>query len=333
MDVDCVIAWVDGNDPNWQRVKREYRPSSSSDSDGENRYRDWGLLPFWFRAVEKCMPWVRTIHFVTWGHVPPFLNTQAQSLHIIKHEEFIPAEYLPTFSSHTIELNIHRIPGLSEHFIYFNDDMFPLRPIQPTYFFHNSLPCTCGMEAPLILSGKAGVWQHAMLNDIGMINKYFPKKTAVQTYRKKYRANCYRWIDNLRTLALEVLYPHRFLGFYNIHGPNAYLKSVFCEVWKHEFDVLRRTCLNKYRTNDDVNQWIMLWWQVASGQFSPVLMDNIVNSITENSIDDLCRMIEMREHDFICLNDPDEYVPYEILASRLQNAFLTVFPDKSSFEK
>ena len=61
------------------------------------------------------------------GHVPKILNLNAPKLHVVRHDEFIPQEYLPTFSSHTIEMNIHRIPGLAEHFVYFNDDMFMLR--------------------------------------------------------------------------------------------------------------------------------------------------------------------------------------------------------------
>ena len=40
------------------------------------------------------------------------------------HREIIEQEYLPTFNSHVIEANLHKIPNLSEHFIYFNDDVF-----------------------------------------------------------------------------------------------------------------------------------------------------------------------------------------------------------------
>ena len=73
MDIDVVVLWVDGSDPAWLEEKRKYAPPAAADSNSANRYRDWGLLPYWFRCIEQHMPWVRKIHFVTWGHVPAFL--------------------------------------------------------------------------------------------------------------------------------------------------------------------------------------------------------------------------------------------------------------------
>ena len=99
MDIDIVILWVDGSDPTWLEEKRKYAPPSAKDSNSVNRYRDWGLLPYWFRCIEKHAPWARKVHFVTWGHVPAFLNLNAPKLHVVKHRDFIPEEYLPTFSS------------------------------------------------------------------------------------------------------------------------------------------------------------------------------------------------------------------------------------------
>lgn len=328
-----MIPWVDGADPAWLAEKNHYDPAIMTENNAVNRYRDWGLLPWWFRGVETFTPWVRKVYFVTWGHVPEFLNVKAPKLRIVKHDEFIPVEWLPTFSSHAIELNFHHLPELAEHFVYFNDDVFMLRPLQPESFFIDGLPCTCAREVPLELVGKIGTWQHAAVNDLGIINRHFSKKEAVQKFSKKYRAGCYRWKDNLRTLALEKLYPDFFLGFENIHGPAAYLQSIFREVWAAEPDLLERTCMDRFRTSDNVNQWVMLWWQVASGQFSPCVVHNVVRSITEDSIDALCGMISGQKHDFICLNDPDEFVPYDYLADRLKQAFDRILPHKSSFEK
>ena len=135
MGIDFVILWVDGNDPEWQSEKAKYDSNINDDSNSASRYRDWGLLPYWFRGVEKFTPWVNKIHFVTWGHIPEFLKINNPKLNIVKHTDFIPAEYLPTFSSHAIELNIHRIPGLSEKFVYFNDDTFIIRNMDKKAFF------------------------------------------------------------------------------------------------------------------------------------------------------------------------------------------------------
>lgn len=333
MDIDIVILWVDGADPAWLEKKRKYLPPAEADSDSINRYRDWGLLPCWFRAVEQFAPWVRKIHFVTWGHVPEFLNLDAPKLHVVRHEEFIPAEFLPTFSSHAIEMNIHRIPGLAEHFIYFNDDMFLLRPMAETDFFRDGLPCTYGGEVPWVFNGTVGVWEHAVANNMGVVNKHFPKRDAVADHGKKYLDKCYRWKDNLRTLMLQKLFPDHFTGFRNLHAPAAYLKKTFQEVWNAEPELLHSTCSDRFRQASNVNQWACLWWQVASGQFAPYVTDNLVDCVSDRSVDALCRCIENQEHAMICLNDPEGNVDVEPLAQKLRQAFEKLLPRKSEFEK
>lgn len=333
MDIDFVILWVDGNDPAWQSEKNRYQDQGENENNSVNRYRDWKLLPYWFRTVEKFAPWVRKIHFVTWGHLPAFLERNESKLHIVRHDEFIPKQYLPTFSSHAIELNLHRIPGLAEHFVYFNDDMFLLRPFQPGDFFRDGLPCTYGGEVPIELIGHIGTWLHAAVNDLGIINAHFNKRKAVANYGKKYRDKRYRWKDNLRTLLLEQLYPDYFTGFKNLHAPAAYLKETFKKVWDAEPEKMDATCCDRFRTSDNVNQWVMLWWQIASGKFSPVVIDNQVAEITSETITALCDTIENQRHDYICLNDSEEMIDFEKLSEQLLESFQKLLPDKSIFER
>lgn len=142
--IDFVITWVNGNDPEWRKEKSLYSGDAISNSFEldirEERYRDWDNLQYWFRGVEKFAPWVRKIHFVTWGHLPKWLNLDNPKLHIVNHKDYIPKTFLPTFNSHTIEWNFHRISGLSEHFVYFNDDMFLLQKVEPGEFFKGGKP-------------------------------------------------------------------------------------------------------------------------------------------------------------------------------------------------
>lgn len=332
MDIDIVILWVDGSDPAWLEEKSKYAPPAVKDSNSVNRYRDWGLLPYIFRSIETYMPWVRKVHLVTWGHVPTFLNLDAPKLHVVNHRDFIPAEYLPTFSSHTIELNIHRIPDLAEHFIYFNDDTFLLRPMAETEFFCNGLPCTYGREVPWIFVDKVGIWSHAAANDLGVINAHFPKKEAIRHHGSKFYSKCYGWKNNLRTFMLNTLFPDYFTGFQNLHAPAAYRKQTFEEVWAAEPELLGNTCRNRFRNAGDVNQWVCLWWQVASGNFVPCVVDNMVDSVTAENLEAMCGIIEEQTHDFICINDPDGDVDFEALSVRLKKAFETILPEKSSFE-
>ena len=136
--IDFVLTWVDGSDPDWLAQRREYQPGRGTDA-GESRYRDWDNLQYWFRGVEKFAPWVNKIYFVTWGHVPKWLNTAHEKIRIVKHEDFMAPAYLPTFNINSIELNLHRIKGLSEHFVFFNDDMFLIDSVRPEDYFKNGL--------------------------------------------------------------------------------------------------------------------------------------------------------------------------------------------------
>ena len=77
MNIDFVIPWVDGSDPAWRKEKYKYMGIDEPDA-GDERYRDMGLLKYWFRAVEAYAPWVNQIHFITWGHLPDWLNTGLQ---------------------------------------------------------------------------------------------------------------------------------------------------------------------------------------------------------------------------------------------------------------
>ena len=178
MDIDIVVLWVDGSDPEWQIEKAKYSSRKLDDTNSVNRFRDWGLMPYWFRAVENYIPWVRTIHFVTCGQVPSFLKLDHPKLHFVTHREFMPEDCLPTFNSCAIEMNIHRIEGLAEHFLYMNDDTFIGRPLKPETFFKNGLPCINGSEQIIPPINTTETARHMAINDIGVINDHFKKKCS-----------------------------------------------------------------------------------------------------------------------------------------------------------
>src|SRR5574344_1149949 len=139
--IDFVIPWVDGTDENWILEKNKFDNMNDINLDnGESRYRDWQLLKYWFRGVEKYAPWVHKIYFITWGHIPNWLNVNNEKIVIVNHKDYIPDKYLPTFNSHTIELNMHRIKNLSENFVYFNDDTFIINKVDQNDFFRKNLP-------------------------------------------------------------------------------------------------------------------------------------------------------------------------------------------------
>lgn len=332
MDIDFVIPWVDGSDPLWQKEKEKYSLAKKSDANSVTRYRDWELMIYWFRSIEAFTPWVRKIHFITWGHLPEFLNVNHPKIHIVRHEDYIPAEWLPTFSSHTIEMNIHRIPGLADHFVYLNDDTFICRPMKKEDFFRNGLPCLQFTENPLGFVGKLEVWQFAAANDLGIINKWFSKKKTERKLFGKYFNVKYSWYDNLRSIMLALLFPRYFTGFKNYHAPVPYIKSVFQTLWEKEPEILKSTSAHKFRDKEDVNQWAAHWWQIASGNFYPRRLSARTCSIDAKSIDSICSDIKKQKYEMMCLNDNDMNADFETLKAQLNEAFNSILPDKCSFE-
>lgn len=146
--------------------------------DGEERYRDWDNLKYWFRGVERYAPWVNKIYFVTCGQIPEWLNTENPKLVCINHSDYMKEEYLPTFSSHPIELNLYRIGDLSEKVVYFNDDMFLINKVKPEDFFVNDKPVyTPILHAVLPLAtSNSEIMSHIYINMVTAINRNFSKK-------------------------------------------------------------------------------------------------------------------------------------------------------------
>ena len=134
--IDFVIPWVDDADKEWRKKYKKYKHDEAND---EARYRDWDILKYWFRGVEKYAPWVNKIHFITCGQKPDWLDETNPKLNLVNHVDYIPEKYLPTFSSHTIELHLSKIQGLSDKIVYFNDDMFLINEVSKNDFFVNDL--------------------------------------------------------------------------------------------------------------------------------------------------------------------------------------------------
>ena len=331
-DIDVVIAWVDGSDPEWLHEKSQYRPSSMAESDTPVRYRDWDILRYWFRSIEKFAPWVRKIHFITWGHLPPWLDTASPKLNIVKHTDYIPQEYLPTFNSHTIELNMHRIKGLAEHFIYFNDDMFITKPVSPEDFFKNGQPCdTYGLNCIFFGENSAG---HFCGSDLEVINTEFKgqKKAIIKRDRRKWYS-----MKNGARICLKTFLLGGwdwFPGFHYDHLPSSFLKSTLEEVWRKYGEVLDKTCRDRFRRESNVNQWLFKFWQLCKGscevrspQFGKAF------HIDDSNFDELCRAITGQTYSMICVNDTPMTTEFEQKKNRVRDCFEAVLPEKCSFEK
>ncbi len=339
--IDFVITWVNGQDPAWQEEKAKYQ---EEDNDGDKRtlrYRDWNNLQYLFRGIESFAPWVNKVFLVTWGHLPKWLNLNHPKLKIVKHEDYIPKEYLPTFSSRTIDMNFHRISSLSEQFVYFNDDMFLISDVKREDFFRGGLPCdTAVLNA--ICPGYRDAINNTRTNsnelftapifDMLPINRNFNKKESIKRNLSKWFN--YRYIkDSFRTV---LLWPWRaFPGFMNYHLPYSYLKSTYEEVWEKEYELLDQTCRHKFRGNTDVNHWVFTYWQYAKGDFAPRNPDigklyGIYSDPNKNL--DAIQSIEKQRYKLVCLNDYVDYGNFESVRDQINRSLASVLPNRSSFE-
>lgn len=330
--IDFVILWVDGSDKKWLEEKNKYSDKKIDVSNSINRYRDMGLLKYWFRSIERFAPWVNKVHFVTWGHVPEWLNTNCSKLNIVKHEDFIPKKFLPLFNSCAIEVNLHRIKGLSERFVYFNDDMFFLKPVNKEYFFKDGLPCDLWRDnIPYCDKDTDPLFEHQLLNDKMLICRNFNKRDVMN----KNFSKCINLKYGKRNIRFLMLYKWPYMaGFDNFHVSAPFLKSTFKEVWDKEKEVLEKTTYSKFRRMTDVNQYVFQLWQIYSGNFVPKSYKKTGKFFNlSNDNKDLFDCIDNQLIEEICINDSDLSIDYEKAVKELKKHFKKILPDKSIFEK
>ena len=330
--IDIVIIWVDGSDPEWLCEKKKYSSDVNAD-DRVARYRNWDNLQYVFRGVEKFATWVNNIFFVTWGHLPKWLNKEHPKLKIINHRDYIPAEYLPTFSANPIELNFHRIKELSEHFVYFNDDMFLIKKTKQEDFFKYGKPCDCAV----LTAHSHTEDRHFMFMEYratGIINKYFKVKEVIKSNRSgwfnlKYGKMLFRsWVLSG--------FP-RFTGIWQQHIPTSLCKSTMIELWEKEGIKLHQTCMNKFRNMTDFNQWLFKDWQIASGNFYPrsVKFGKRFETDDCDYLNKITDYIEKQKGTMICINDSDSSMSNDgFVKARdiINNSFNKILPNKSEFE-
>ena len=325
--IDVVITWVDGADPAWQAEKERYHAAPNEDG-AQIRFRNWNFLRYWFRGIETYAPWTGTIHLITCGHLPAWLNLDNARLHHVRHEDFMSSDALPTFNSNAIEIGMHRIKGLSEQFIYFNDDMFLLCPTVQEDFFRGGLPCDDAILSPVM-----PVWGENIscttLNNMFVINRYFDKREVI-------RARPGQWF-NLRygkgLLRSLCLMPWRhFPGFFNDHLPQAFLKSTFDAVWQAEPELLKEVTHHRFRDyHGDVSQWLMRYWQLCSGKFVPVSPSR--GKDLELADPKTADAIRSGRWSMVCMNDSEDIADFKTVQKRIATAFEARLPRKSSFER
>ncbi len=329
MDIDFVITWVDMNDPKWQAKFSRYSDNKNNSRNGVSkaRFRDHGFLKYWFRGVDKFAPWVRKIHFITDGQKPEWLDENNPKINLVFHEDFIPLRFLHTYNSVVIERYLHKIPGLTEHFVYFNDDFYIIAHIGKERFFQNGLPCDI---AVFDYNPSWSQWYRRIKNNIRIINRHFDKKEVMALHHDK-------WFDKSYGIKARwnyiLCFYDKFITLRTPHNAQPYLKTTFNEVWAAAGKELTETSSNRFRALSDYTPELFRTWQICQGNFTPYNTYNDTKMFPlmvrpRQAVKAICR----QSYTLVCLNDNVHIRHYDLVVNNIRNAFQSILPEKSSFE-
>ncbi|MBR2301876.1 MAG: hypothetical protein IKA41_08010 [Bacteroidaceae bacterium] len=291
--MDIVITYVNGLDPEWQKSYEKYTNTPIL----EKRFRDWGTLKYLFRCIEKNMPFIRKVHLVVSqeSQLPEWIDPA--NVNIVYHKDIIPQDYLPTFNCNPIEMNLHRIDGIDEEFLYFNDDMFPIQPCEPTDFF---------------IDGK-GVIE---------INRHI---FAFNMFKKICRNS-----DRVARKALGLKAPVRYLRPQHICSPM--LKSE-CEELCAKVEPEIKSSMSRVRNEHNLNQYLFLDYMYLKGKIINRRLSKKHFSVGIVSTKKLRKFILTPTHKLTCINDVKlSEARYNELRKVLLDTFESRFPQKSKYE-
>lgn len=330
--IDFVVLWVDGNDPKWLAEKNRCKGIIETNSgNAANRYRDWDLLKYWFRGVETNASWVNKIHFVTYGHLPEWLDINHPKLNIVKHEDIIPEKYLPTFNSNVIQYYLTNIKGLTDRFIMFDDDQFILKKVESTEFFCGDKICDEYGENLIYPSQPNDPYPHSLLNNIQIVNKHYNKMQVYKKHPFKYFNLKYGLKNNIKTLCL--LPWNDFAGFYNPHICQCYTKKHYDLFWKYCKEFLEENSYNQFRKRTDLTTFLIRYIALLEGDFVPRKHSFGIRMELGKNNKKIYEALINRKYKVLCINDSSMDIDFDTTKKELIECFEKIYPNKSKFEK
>ncbi|ETW24471.1 stealth family protein [Mycobacterium gastri] len=278
-DIDLVFSWVDGSDPDF-RARRAAQMSAcvvGEGDDAEARIRQIDELKYALRSVNMFAPWIRRI-FIATDSAPPRWLAEHPKITIVRAEEhFTDPAALPTYNSHAVESQLHHIPGLSEHFLYSNDDMFFGRPLKATMFFSPG-----GVTRFVEATTRIGLGA----ND--------PTRSGFENAARVNRQLLFERFGQLITRHLE-------------HTAVPLRKSVLIEMEREFPDEFARTQASAFRSGTDISVTNSLYHYYALMTGRAVQQEKAkvlyVDTTSYAGLDLLPELRRQRNYDFFCLND------------------------------
>lgn len=304
--IDIVYTWVDGGDTSWRARRDEFSGRGGSSAEADERFRQQDELRFSLRSVASFAPWVRHIWIVTDRQRPRWLRMDHPDVTVVDHREIAPFPVsLPVFNSHAIEAWLHRIPGLTDSFLYLNDDVFFGRPVSPEQFF-----------AP------------------GGLCRVFPSPTTIPSDHDP-DAGLVHFAaarNGVRLLAEHFGRTHRTTF---LHTPHALSRKTLAEISDEFPNEWRRTATSRWRSGSDLS--LASFFHHAYSLMNGRAVIGEVNSafVNPSRFDHLPRLagLNRRERDVFCINDfGDGEIDYAG-RHRLVDSFLRAyFPLRSHYE-
>lgn len=333
MKIDIVYLWVDDSDTKWRTEKDKWleiirgEKTVYTDAAIDARWRDNGEFMYSLRSVEKFAPWVNHIYIITgFNQVPHWLNTNHPKITIVPHEQIIPHDALPTFNSNAIEMCIPNIPGLSEHFLLMNDDIFFNAPLPPSYFFDAKGRAKIMYSNHSKRSRNIGQW-------LSQVNEY--TQTLI-----------------LSAKIINAIFGKDVYKYRPSHTIDPYIKSSWIECRNHPMitGLIDTQIRNKFRTNNELQRWVFNLYDLVNDRAVFIhsrarkhsrhkIMNTIYNAIFAPwirrspivCIDTTRAHSALLKAPIFCINDS-----IDTDATILENnaKFMNdCFPEKSSFEK
>ncbi|MDQ0742769.1 hypothetical protein QFZ62_000077 [Clavibacter sp. B3I6] len=278
-DIDMVFSWVDGNDPEFQKRRAERMKDVvvGEGDDSEARFRQIDELKYALRSVYLFAPWVRRIFIVTDSPRPAWLADHPGVTFVRSEEFFTDPAALPTHNSQAVESQLQHIPGLSEHFLYSNDDMFFGRPVQPGMFFSPG-----GITKFIEASTRIGLGD----ND-----------SDRSGFENSARVNRRLLMDRFGRLITRHLE----------HAATPLRKSVLLELEQEFAEDFHRTQLSRFRSSTDISVTNSLYHYYAQMTARAVQQESAkvtyVDTTSRAGLDLLPGLLKRRSQDFFCLND------------------------------
>jgi hypothetical protein len=307
--VDAVYTWVDGSDAAWAARRRRFDDQGyHAESANAARYLCRDELRYSLRSLEQNAPWIRTVYVVTAGQRPDWLDTSHPRIRVVDHEEiFDDPEALPTFNSHAIESRLHHIEGLSEHFLYFNDDMFLGRPVSPQDFFLSN-GSTRAFFSPSFVPHDASSHDDRPVDAAGKNNRRIIADTFGPVLVQKLR-----------------------------HAPYPLRRSVLAEIETTFAEEHRRTMRSRFRSATDLSIPSSLhhYYAYLTSRAVPSQIDFTYLDLAKPEIERrLGILLACRDRQAFCINDTISDGHDVARQARLLNGFLEAYyPVPSTFER